>query len=75
MTRDGQGIITVKPGTVVSSMMSNASNHSSKKGTFGGATRLPGSGADNARRMVKNSGHASRESGGSGSRKEKSEVF
>lgn len=53
VTRDGQAIITVKPGTVVSSMMSHGSNHSSKQGTFGGAKRLTGSGTDKPRRMIK----------------------
>jgi hypothetical protein len=58
VTRDGYSIVTVKPGTVVSSMLSHGSNHSSKKGTFGGASRLPGSGTDKSRRIVKaSSGH------------------
>ena len=34
-------------------MMSHGSNHSSKQGTFGGAKRLTGSGADKPRRMAK----------------------
>ena len=41
-------------------MMSHGSNHSSKQGTFGGAKRLTGSGADKPRRAIKRDESGSR---------------